>query len=352
MTKISFFQPTKKHYLSFFKWIFFLLIVIYHSLFLFTKPAFLSQLAYTVYDYIPFLVDCFFVISGFLLARSFYIFKPSIATYISKRLLDFVPTLLLFWLIFALIGKLGWVQANLTRGFTDVLGLPIFGVLLVNNQLNYTWFLYTLFWCNVFFLLLLSLKKFAPFLIIPILISTGFILSSYWIEGNVISPTPYDNLPISFGLFRGIFASSIGILITYLVRFTPSFIQKSPFLFYVLGLLEATLIILALLMASQLTAKEIYINGLSLFGLLLFSLSFENSPLFKVLNQKIFSYGSSFLLGGYIFSAISIAFMAQILVKYPAFTSYGNSVYIAVILISLSFGALCQLITQQLKKKL
>jgi len=263
-----------------------------------------------------------------------------------------VPTLLLFWLIFALIGKLGWVQANLTRGFTDVLGLPIFGVLLVNNQLNYTWFLYTLFWCNVFFFLLLSLKKFAPFLIIPILISTGFILSSYWIEGNVISPTPYDNLPISFGLFRGIFASSIGILITYLVRFTPSFIQKSPFLFYVLGLLEATLIILALLMASQLTAKEIYINGLSLFGLLLFSLSFENSPLFKVLNQKIFSYGSSFLLGGYIFSAISIAFMAQILVKYPAFTSYGNSVYIAVILISLAFGALCQLITQKLKKKL
>lgn len=185
MTKISFFQPTKKHYLSFFKWIFFLLIVIYHSLFLFTKPAFLSQLAYTVYDYIPFLVDCFFVISGFLLARSFYIFKPSIATYISKRVLDFVPTLLLFWLIFALIGKLGWVQANLTRGFTDVLGLPIFGVLLVNNQLNYTWFLYTLFWCNIFFFLLLSLKKFAPFLIIPILISTGFILSSYWIEGNV-----------------------------------------------------------------------------------------------------------------------------------------------------------------------
>ncbi len=349
---IKLLQPTKKHYLSFFKWILFLLIVIYHSLYLFTSNALLATLAHKIYDYIPFLVDCFFVMSGFLLARAFCIRPIETGFYIRKRLVDFVPILILFWFSFWIIGKLGWMKVDLIKGASDLFGLSIFGAELVHNQLNYTWFLYTLFWCNIFFFFILKLKKFAPFVLLPILITTGVIISSYWIEGNVITPKPYENLPISFGLLRGIFASSIGVLAVYPARFTPSFIRKSPHLFQVLGLLEANILILTILMFSQLSPKEIYINTLSLFGLLLFSLSFENSPLFKVLNQKCFSFGSNYLLGGYIFSAITLSIMAHVLQKYPHLSTYGDSIYIAVILISLLFGALIYHSTKILQSKI
>lgn len=350
MSTILFLRPEKKYYLSFFRWILFLFIIVYHSLYLFTKGGFLPSLGSAVYNYIPFIVDCFFVMSGFLLIRNMHLKKTPTHLYIGKRFLDFFPLLFIFWLSYMYIGKMSLLDVDLIAGFNDVIGLSVFGFQNYHNQLNYTWFLYTLFWCNILFFLILKFNRFALFFIVFILITTGFTISNYWIEGNVITPKPYEYVPISFGLFRGLLSTSIGVLAGFLALRTPAFIQKSAYLFPMLSLLECIIFLLSILMFSQLTPKQFYLNELSLFGLLLFSLSFEKSLFFYLFNRKFLGYGDSCLLGSYIFSAIVICWMSHFLKANPHLTQYGDRIYLSVILISIFFGTLTYLITKILKK--
>ncbi len=350
MQTIPFLKSDKKHYLSLFRWLCFLSIIIYHSLYLYTTDGWLFSFGNKVYNYIPFLVDCFFVISGFLLARSFHLNQLPTHFYLKKRLLELLPTLILFWLCFLGIGSLGWMDVNLIDGFKDVLGLSVFGVPLRHNQLNYTWFLYVLFWCNILFYGLLGLKKLAPFIILGIVLFAGITISFYWIEGNVISPKPYDLLPISFGLFRGLYATATGVLCGYLSTHLPKHLYHNKDLSYILNIYEVIILMLSILMLSQLTHKHFYVNTIPLFGLLLFSLSLEKSVLYKILNIKYFSFGDGFLFGGYIFSAIVLAGMSHFLAQHPSLTNYGDTIYLLVILGSLCCGAVTYYMTKKLKK--
>lgn len=350
MQTIPFLKSNKKHYLSLFRWLCFLSIIIYHSLYLYTSNGALSALGHKLYDYIPFIVDCFFVISGFLLTRSFYLNQMPTHFYLKKRLLELLPTLILFWLCFLGIGTLGWMDVDLIAGFKDVLGLSVFGVSLRHNQLNYTWFLYVLFWCNLLFYGLLGIKKLAPFIILAIVLFSGITISFYWIDGNVISPKPYDGLPISFGLFRGVYATATGVLCGYLSTHIPPQLHQNKDLKYILSIYETIILMLSTLMLTQLSYKHFYVNTIPLFGLFLFSLSFEKSIFHKILNIKYFSFGDGYLLGGYIFSAIILAGMSHFLAQHPSLTNYGDTIYLLVILGSLCCGALSYYMTKKLKK--
>ncbi len=350
MQTIPFLIPNKKYYLSFFRWLCFLSIIIYHSLYLYTSHGVLSTFGNKLYNYIPFIVDCFFVISGFLIARSFYLNQLPTLFYLKKRLLELLPTLILFWLCFLGIGSLGWMDVDLIDGFKDVLGLSVFGVPLRHNQLNYTWFLYVLFWCNILFYGLLGLKKLAPFIILAFVLFAGITTSFYWIDGNVISPKPYEGLPISFGLFRGVYATATGVLCGYLSTHTPPQLHQNKDLKYILSIYEIVILMLSILMLSQLSYKHFYVNTIPLFGLFLFSLSFEKSIFHKILNIKYFSLGDGYLLGGYIFSAIILAGMSHFLAQHPSLTNYGDTIYLLVILGSLCCGAITYYMTKKLKK--
>ena len=338
-------------YISFFRWIFFSYIVVFHIQF-FISGSYILYFTQVRFDHVHLMTDCFFVISGFLLSKYFNQSKSkSILSYTYKRFLDLFPICLLFWICFALFSPISKIEVDLIAGFKDIFGLNVFGTPWYHNYMNFTWFSYSLFWVNVLFFILLKFKKiFFPVAYFLVLFA-GYTVIQYFNPKANITGQPYDFIFLNQGTFRAIFACGLGLLSGIYANRYRQIITNKDKEFFIFSCIEILPLSLFIIIMKFLSSIEIYIIGLILFSISLFSLSLNNSLLNKLINRDIFHYGEKYLLNAYIFSSIALLSIEQLTKLYPKLIETGDFLIFVCLALSVVFGRVIFFITNNIKRQ-
>ena len=169
-------------------------------------------------------VDCFFILSGFLLARNFYLKSLysqtpiGIGDFFVSRIKRLYPEFLFCLLLLFLLMKIFHVQ-NVKTGALPLNAIMLGSVSKIPTIIHGDWFVVVLFWLSCFLYALMHFfKEKALFLYIPVLsiLSLFFMMSSIQsIGGNYL---PVIN-SLSLGVIRGVLGLSIGIFVYMIVDY-------------------------------------------------------------------------------------------------------------------------------------
>lgn len=334
-------QNPRKNYLSCLKWIFFLFVTLHHALSLPLPNSIILSFMQKMKFYIPLIVDCFFVISGFLITHSFFERPLSRIAFFKKRLISLYPMLLLYWIVFQSVSFLGWIDVNLFIGYRDILGLNVFGIPWHHNHFNYTWFCYALFWSSIFYFSICTFNKIRELFLISMIVISGYILMTHWDSFNLIVPKPFKEIPLSIGTIRALLGVGLGILIGCLSQTFKKRICLNDKTFVMLSFAEILILGFFIGMFPSLSIVQCYFVGLLCFSFILLFLSFENSLFYKLLNHSFWGKQDYMLYGAYLFSAILFLATIQLLIHWSFLKRLGDLVVLWCVLGSLVLGKLC-----------
>ena len=340
-----------KKYISFFRWTFFLFILVHHSQFALSVRTFAHNF-YNLSNFAPLATDCFFVISGFLLAKHFFL-KKNLLNYTKKRFLSLFPTCLLFWICFQFIGFLGWIEVDILTGYKDIFGLNIFGIPWHHNQMNFTWFCYALFWSNVLFFALFYLKKYFIPVALTLITISAYILFNHFFLNSFITIQPYA-FPLTLSGYRAIFSCGIGAIFGIFHIYTKNTLTKDPLqekqIYTLLTIIELSQVIFFSITCYSFAYSYIYLIGIVNFSILLTSVSFKNSLFYQITSFNFFHNGEQYLLGAYIFSSIALLCVNQLILKYSFLNDYGNTMLLFSVILSILMGYIVFKITHKIQR--
>ena len=242
-------------------------------------------------------VDCFFVISGFLLARSFYL--KSLYSENSRSLTDFFISRIkrlypeyLFCMIslFVLMRCLN-VDVVSAKAFllnlimiTDVNGIP--------SMILGAWYVVVLFWLSCFlYALMYFFKEKALQLYIPLLsFSCLFFLTSNAgaVLGNSI---PMVLVFLSQGVVRGFLGLSVGIfaymIADYINKNDWNWINKRKFSFILIFLELLSIVVLLMLLCSSKKGNFHDFNIYFVFTFIIILLSYKQELFLRFLSNPV-----------------------------------------------------------------
>ncbi len=333
-----------KKYISFFRWISFLFIFIAHSCWGLSVPTVVTSSTFHFTNYIALATDCFFVISGFLLIKYFKK-TPPFWGYLQKRFLHLIIPCFLFWICFQGMCFFNLIHVDLLTGWKDVLGLNVFGIPWYHNDMNYTWFCYALFWSNLLFISLFYYKKAFYFILPFLIILSGYTVLSHFSHERLIVFKPYPYIPLSMGSYRAIFCVGLGFLTALIQEYTPRLKTN----YFVLTLLEGSILFMFGLAIKFLSPSWIYLLGIISLCFLLFLLSRQNSLGYYITNLTLPDVFSKYLLGAYLFSSIAFLTMNLVTKTYPLLLFYGSYVLVYSFALSLFYGFICFKISEKIK---
>lgn len=273
-------------------------------------------------------VDCFFILSGFLLTRRF---GTNIHTYIKNRLIRLLPA---FYISIVLSYLLFFCGANVQWAFkqNQTLNTLVQNLFLLNLQfkhilLTVSWFIYPLFWISLGYIIL---KKYLPDALIAIIICISIavsynIVASYGIYVWRI----VHELPVGF--YRGFGGIGTGILLNLLYHFLTPFVQKikSSIIF---ALAEITL--LFLLIELMFVSLEFhFFSIIGTFSVLLLLCLYKNPYTEKLLNHAFIKKANDMSYMLFLFHATVFGTMQSIF-KYFKIIPQNPFLYFCILLLS------------------
>ena len=205
----------RKNSIPFWRIVFTLLIIMLHS-------------GYTEGGYIG--VEFFFLVSGFLLAKSYYGDKlTSVKQYVQKRILRLYPMYLLSIVIFiALLSTLDFTSSdftireyfvnvldNIVANWRSVLMLQLFGdgAIIINSP---AWYVVALFWVALIYYILMKVLPKKAFVVVVTVTSVAVLVCCFIFIGH-LDLWENKTLYVSQGVFRAYAEIGLGILI-YIIK--------------------------------------------------------------------------------------------------------------------------------------
>lgn len=239
-------------------------------------------------------VDCFFVMSGFLLARSFYLKslysenKRSLTDFFISRIKRLYPEYLFCMISLFVLMRCLNVDLVSAKAFflnlimiTDVSGIP--------SMLLGSWYVVVLFWLSCFlYALMYFFKEKAIQLYIPLLsFSCLFFLTSN--SGSVLGHSiPIVGL-VSQGVIRGFLGLSTGIfaymISDYINKNDWNWINKRKFSFILIFLELLSIVVLLMLLCSSKKGNFHDFNIYFVFTFIIILLSYKKEFFLRFLSN-------------------------------------------------------------------